>query len=183
MHAIKTDTRSKKITLVMLVGLLIILAAGAYLAYSYSAWPFNDRQSETSKQEAANSSDETNPQQKQNLPSSDELAKAGANKTTDQIPVAATGALNITTLTQRNDDIVYSASLQNVDTSGTCSALFEHADGAARPVTRTTSSTGTGCPETAIPQAEFVARGTWHLTLRYYVNDTQLVATKSIEVR
>ena len=183
MHTIKTNKSPKKTALIVIGALFIILAVATYAAYTYEIWPFADRQSDIEKQEAANATDETNPQQKKNLPSSEELKASGGDKTTDQIPVATAGSLEITSLEQRNDDIVYSASLANTTTPGTCSALFEHADGAARPVTRTTQSTTDGCPETAIPQAEFAALGNWKLTLRYYVNDTQLIATKTFEVK
>lgn len=161
-----------------LASLILLMSAGAYTAYIYKVGPFTSL-----RQEASNHSDATNPRQKENLPSVEEAAKTGANQTTDQIPAAHTGTLTITTLAQRDDSIIYSASLENIDTTGTCSALFEHADGAARPVTHTTFSTDFGCSEATVSRAEFTARGTWNLTLRYYINNTQLVSTKSIEVR
>ena len=183
MHTIKTNKPPKTALFITLGIIVIILAGGVYAAYAYNLWPFADRQSDMEKQEAANANDETNPQQKKDLPSSEELKASGGDKTTDQIPVAAAGSLEITSLEQRNDDIIFSASLANTTTPGTCSALFEHSDSAARPVTRTVQSTADGCPETAIPQAEFAALGNWKLTLRYYVNDTQLIATKTFEVK
>lgn len=183
MHTIKTNKPPKIALFITLGAIVIVFAGGAYAAYAYKLWPFADRQSEIEKQEAANANDETNPQQKKNLPSAEELKVTGGDKTTDQIPVAPAGSLEITSLEQRNDDIIFSALLANTTTPGTCSALFEHTDGAARPVTRTVQSTADGCPETAIPQAEFAALGNWKLTLRYYVNDTQLIATKTFEVK
>lgn len=183
MHIIKTNKRTSKATLIILGAVIALLAGATYVAYASNVWPFADHQSQTEEQEAANSSDETNPQQKKNLPSLKEMEVAGGDKTTDEVPVAQAGSLNITNLEQRNDTIIFAASLANITTPGTCSALFEHTDGAARPVTRTVQSTADGCPETAVPQADFTALGNWKLTLRYYVNDTQLVATKTLEVK
>lgn len=183
MHIIKANNKSKKITL-LVAGIVVLLAAGAYAAYATHTWPFHSSQeASNTSEEATNNSDSTNPQQKQDIPSSETQTDVDDSKTTDQVPVAETGALTITSLRQENGNITYAASLQNVDTPGTCSALFEHSDGAARPVTRTGASTPEGCPETSIPEVEFNALGTWKLTLRYYINDTQLVATKSVEIK
>lgn len=180
MNIKRNNTSSRKLITLMITG-VFLLALGAYTAYAYKVGPFAYLQ-EKEKEDAASRSDATNPQQKANLPSVEEEAKTGANKTTDEIPVADSGTLQITALEQRDTNIIYAASLQNATTQGTCSALFEHTAGAARPVTRVTTPTADGCPETTISQVEFVARGTWKLTLRYFVNDTQLVATKTFEV-
>jgi cytoskeletal protein RodZ len=183
MHIIKTNNKSRKITL-LVAGVVVLLAAGTYAAYATYTWPFDTRQEvSNTSEEATNNSDSTNPGQKKDTPSTETQTDVDDNKTTDQVPVAETGALTITSLKQENGNITYAASLQNVDTPGTCSALFEHSDGAARPVTRTGASTSDGCPEMSIPEVEFNALGTWKLTLRYYVNDTQLVATKSVEIK
>jgi hypothetical protein len=161
---------------------LAVLGVGTYLVYSLHIWPFNDTPHQ-SIQDAANSSDATNPQQKQNIPSTESLKGNGVDKTTNEIPAATGGTLEITKLSQQNGLISYAADLSGIQIPGTCSALFENVNKAARPVTRVTKSTTTGCPETSIPETEFVALGRWTLTLRYYVNDSQLVATKTIEVK
>lgn len=164
-----------------LLTLALLLATG--ISYTYRLWPFNTHQTEAEVQEAANASDATNPQQKKNIPSQKEIEASGGDKTTDEIPVAATGSLEITTLEQRNDTVVYAGAIQNIATNGICSALFEHANSAARPVTHTSSATNGTCPEVSISQVEFGARGEWKLTLRYYVDDEQLVTTKIFEVQ
>ena len=183
MHNLQTKKRLNKTSLLALGAAILLLAGATYAAYTYKVWPFIGNQSEEEKAVVASESDLTNPRQKANLPSVENEVKTGANKTTEEIPVANSGTLDITTLEQRDMDIVYAASLQNAAPSGTCSALFEHSAGAARPVTRVTKPTADGCPETAVPEVEFVARGDWKLTLRYFVNDTQLVATKTFEVK
>lgn len=182
MNITKTNNKSKKIALA-LIGLLLLIIAIGYTAYSSNLWPFSSFHTEAEMQEAANNSDQTNPQQKKEIPSSETLKSAGVDKTTDEVPVATNGQLDITTLSQQNDHVTYAATLINAKTPGMCSALFEHTSGAARPVTRTNPSTEKGCPETSIPQTEFIARGPWKLTLRYYVDNTQLIATKSFEVK
>lgn len=179
---IKQTNKSSRKVIVILISGAILLTSGIYAAYIYKLGPFAHLQ-QSAIEEVANKSDATNPQQKKDLPSSDQLKSTGGDKTTDEIPVAEAGSIDITTLEQRDGSVIFSASLANVSTPGTCSALFENADGAARPVTRTAASSSNSCAETIIPQDEFVALGTWKLTLRYYANNTQLVATKTIEVK
>lgn len=165
-----------------LCAVLAIIGVGTYVVYSLHIWPFSTTPRQ-SIQDAANSSDATNPQQKQNTPSTESLKGTGVDKTTNEIPTATGGSLEITKLNQQNGQVSYAASISGVQTPGTCSALFENVNKAARPVTRVTNSTATSCPDTSIPETEFVALGSWTLTLRYYVNDSQLVATKTIEVK
>ena len=175
--------RNKYLIISSLIALLII--AAAFIAYSYDIWPFNDSGSsdKTAQHEAGNASDVTNPQQKKNLPSQEELKASGGDKTTDEIPIATTGSLEITALEQRSDTMVYAGVFHNTAAGGTCSALFEHSNGAARPVTHTGPASDNTCPETSVSMLEFGARGEWKLTLRYYVDDKQLVTTKTVEVK
>lgn len=181
MNIRKTTPRSKKAAAITVALLLVaLLAAGTY-AYAYQIGPFAYLKQQATE-DAANSSDATNPRQKVDTPSQEATKGTGADKTTDQIPVAPQGEIAITNLTQQDGNVTYTASLSGVDLTGTCSALFEHADGAARPITQTTQANETGCPETSIPEMNFSARGTWTLTLRYFVNDTQLLTTKTFEV-
>lgn len=100
-------------------------------------------------------------------------------KNTSQVPIATDTSIAITSLTQQNGQVSYVATISG-EGSGTCAALFTHT--ASKPVENTTSASGVSCSG-SIPDVEFDILGTWTLTLRYYTDNHQTVATKDIVIR
>lgn len=175
---IKSKT-NRKTPIIATAVVLCILGIGIVGTYKLGIWPFHNRIQSTIEEE--NKSDATNPQTKASPKGEITQDPALENKNTDEIPVSTETSVSITELSQNNGKVAYSAEIINPGTSGTCSAVFTN--DVAKPVTRTTSTTSSACAKVEIPELEFSAVGTWTLTLRYYTNVTQAVATKTIEVK
>jgi hypothetical protein len=165
----------KKFIILSVVGVLCI-AAGAS-AYFLVLRPNNSADVSHNKE---NSSDKLNPQSKENLPSSDASSDVDASKSTDQIPVKQEASLTITSLKQSDGSVSYAATFDGIDGDGTCSAQFTTPN--AKPVTRTTKAAGQEC-SASIPEMEFTQLGEWTLTVRYYNANSQVTATKAINVQ
>jgi hypothetical protein len=170
---IQKASHKKAIILSVIGALLIVAAATAYYLKIQS-----DNAIEKSH-EKANSSDSQNPQSKSNLPSTDST-NVDPSKSTDEVPVKQDASLIITKLEQSGGSVSYAATFDGIDGNGTCSAQFT-ASG-AKPVTSTTKASGQEC-SASISEVNFNLIGTWTLTLRYYTANTQVTATKAINVQ
>lgn len=172
----KIQKKSHKKAIVLSVIGVLIVAAGA-AAYFLATRPDD---SAVKAREKANSSDTQNPQNKKNIPSSDASSGVDPNKSTAEVPVKPEASLAITSLKQSNGEVSYAATFDGIDGDGTCSAQFT-APG-AKPVTRTAKASGQEC-SASIPEMEFTQLGEWTLTVRYYNSNSQVTATKAINVQ
>ncbi len=102
------------------------------------------------------------------------------SKNTGDVPVSATTTININSVIQSDGMITYDAAVVNPGDNGTCSAVFTK-DG-SKPVTRVSNTHSDECGPVSIPELEFESVGMWTLTLRYYTNEAQAIATKTVEV-
>lgn len=172
---INKQTKSKKPLIFLgIIICLALLAGGIY--YFVTAQSSSTHSAGNDSQNAA---DKTIPSTKNGTPASS--PDVDNTKTTNDIPVAKETNVTIEKLSQENGSITYSATIGNPGESGTCSATFSN--NTDRPVTRTTTAEGPSCGPVSIPEAEFSTLGTWTLTLRYYTNNTQAVATQTIEIK
>lgn len=164
------------------IGFIILLAAFSvltYVSYHYQIGPFKrDAQITEEELERQNKSDVTNPQTKGIAEPNNDV---DSSKNTSEIPVSDSTSVEITSLQQGNGQITYSAKFTGQSSDGTCSATFTNE--LARPVIRTTPAKDSICGPVSIPETEFTTLGNWVLTVRYYKDNTQAVATKSIEVK
>lgn len=174
-------TNSKLPNLIIATSVVVLLGAALYGTYAHKVWPFNGQQSITAEQEAANNSDITNSQQKTGADKATTNQDVDTSKTTDEVPVAESTSVSITRLSQENGQVSYEAAITNPGATGSCSAVFTNK--IAKPVTQVTPSSGDKCGPVHIPETSFSALGEWTLTLRYYTNDTQATATKTIEIK
>jgi len=174
----------KKRTIIASSVLLVVVSGLTAFAYYTESWPFehsSDGSTKPSPKEQAKIDKETAIKDKEKTQASS--PNVDASQSTDQVPISTTAAVEIVDLHQSNGSVVYSATISNSGSSGTCSAVFSNNANAAQPVTRTIASSGSSCGPVSIPEVEFSAIGQWTLTLRYYTGDAQAVATKTIEVK
>lgn len=146
-----------------------------WYTHHFQIWPFHTKVNTVEK----NGSDLTNSQTK---------AKAGetnknvdTTKNTSEIPISTTTSVQITQLVQDDQKVTYSAKITDPSSSGTCSAVFTNP--AAQPVTSVTTTSSDTCGPVSIPNAQFVTLGIWKLTLRYYADNLQAVATQEINIK
>ena len=105
-----------------------------------------------------------------------------SSKTTEEIPVAKDTGIEIARLDQGTNSVTYSATITNPGASGACSAQYTNQNN--RPVTLPViASEGNTCGPASISNASFTSTGEWTLTLRYYTDNTQAIATKTIEIK
>ncbi len=178
----KINTTKKRPFVPILAFMLIALLAG-WLMYVYSThqWPFTGTPASTTSSQHNNTSASDNQtlRQKKDIPASPQSPNVDTTKTTADIPVANNLSVAIDTVKADNNEVSYTATAKGTMT-GTCSAVFTSKLG--KPVT-ITSDTTTGKCQGSVSAMEFDALGTWTLTLRYYANNTQAVATSTVEVR
>lgn len=176
----KKNSNRSRILYILAVLVVIGVLCTVALARHYQWGPFQQTAIEDlASREKQNKSDSTNPQSKdESAASSKDVDKS---KNTSEVPISETAKLEILKLAQENREVIYSAAVTNGSGGGTCSAVFTHE--LAKPVISTTSAHNGKCGPTSIPETEFSALGTWTLTLRYYTDNTQAVATQTVEVR
>lgn len=103
-------------------------------------------------------------------------------KNTSEIPVDTSGTISITTLSQSNGQVNFTATVSdNLSDNGTCTVTFSNTN--ARPVTRTITASNHTCGPQSIPETEFSTLGTWQVTARYFSNNTQVTTTSSVEIK
>lgn len=103
------------------------------------------------------------------------------SKNTAEIPVSSTVKLSIDSISQDSQTVTYRATISNPADSGTCSAVFTKDN--SKPVTRVSAANSGSCGPVSIPSLEFESIGVWTLTLRYYADDSQAIATQTVEIR
>lgn len=164
---------------------VFILAVYFFSARATNLWPF---------QNAATHNSDTSSNPKPHTPSpkntaatnkGDTQPSVDPNKTADQIPTSPTMAATITTLSETNQDIHFTATISNSPTAGTCVVTFSNPND--RPVTKqvdATVSNGTAsCGPLTIPANEFSYLGTWQVTLHYYLGSQQATAQDSVTIQ
>lgn len=122
--------------------------------------------------------------QKQNAPVQTKEQADQQNQTTENVPTSSNTSLGELTAKQSGGSITASATIHNPGSgSGSCVFTFENDND--KPVVRQTAPTSGGsiCDSGNIPEQEFTYLGQWKLTLRYYSNNTQAVATTDITIR
>lgn len=167
--------------LIVSILLLIILAAfsyWAYLLYQNNAFQAVDTENSTTNQ--TNISTDVLPKEPSNN-SSSTTNNVDTSKNTAEIPVSSETTVEISQLYQDGNNIVYKATVTNPGATGTCSADFTKTD--SKPVTQVNSAVGGVCGPITFVRANFDMRGIWLLTLRYYNDNTQAIATKTIEIK
>lgn len=172
----------KSITKYLVLLAVSVVLLGGYLLYAHNSsyWPFSrsTSQAEDQQKEAANNDDSQNLQTKDTQSSESKSENVDTRMTTNEIPVSDELAVTIDSLSQnQNGEVEYTATANSKQ--GTCAALFTNDLG--KPVSRTSETTSGSC-SASIPALEFDAIGTWKLTLRYYANDHQAIATKDVNV-
>lgn len=174
--------RNKTVKLIVLLVSLAVLLIAGWLAYAYKtqSWPFDKSQTAQEQQKIteANTTDSLNTQKKDGMIAGSKSEYVDTQKTSDQIPVSDDLSVKILSVGQSENGIVsYSASANKP--AGTCSATFTHELG--KPVIRNSDTTDGKC-SAEISAMEFDALGEWTLTLRYYSNNAQAVATQTVKV-
>ena len=174
----KKSATPKKIVLATSVVIALLIAFVTF-AYATKNWPFNNSTNQTSGirpdevfQENATKDDS---------PSYEDIP----TKTTDQIPANNSVSITVDELTQSNGVVRFKATTTSTASGGKCSLTLTNPND--KPVTRTVdakvSNSVDTCGPIEIPEQEFSYLGEWTATLRYYINDTQVVVTKAINIQ
>lgn len=172
---IQNKKRNKKVLTIVIISILVVVFA-AGIAF----WLVRSQPTPSSSNSTTTNSSDT--QTNNNTTKGD---GNGNDKTTDEIPVDTVASASITQLVQQNRNIVASASVNNVDASGSCSFTFtsEFDD----PVSRTSTPADEGetitCGPIEVSDNEFSYLGEWLLTFRYYIDGKQIVAEEKITVQ
>jgi len=173
----RKSTVAKKIIVFVLV-LVAVLVAFTGFAYAANIWPFNNSTVPTSDTQNNNSQENAT---KDGNPSSEDTP----TKTTDQIPLNNSVVVTIDELAQSNGLITFKATVASSIQGGKCSLSLTNPND--KPVTRTVNATSSNstqiCGPIEISEQEFSYLGEWTATLRYYINDTQALATKAITIK
>lgn len=156
---------------------LVIIALLGIVGYMYYKKSVTDIATNTNNQSIVTSTDSGVVQQDK-APAA--TSGVDTSKNTAEIPVSKDTTLEITKLEQNTQGVTYAASITNPGATGTCSAVFTNTG--AKPVTQVNAVTGVTCGPYVVPSASFDMIGSWLLTLRYYNDSTQAVATQTIEV-
>lgn len=177
---INNNQATKRQTLLFLIGGGVVLV-GIYfaLAHHFLYWPF--QAPSTAQQHAQDVAANSQPTKKTEAPTSSTNPNVDATKTTDEIPSNTSVSATITQLEQQNGQVTYAADLNDKAQNGTCAA--EYTSDGARPITSTTNALNGICGPVSTPDVQFTKLGTWTLTLRYYVNNTQAVTSKTIIIK
>lgn len=183
MKILSKKNTTKKI-LITSAALAVVFGLALYAAHHFEVWPFKKQatiQTQSPTTQNTSKTDGVAPQAKVDSQKTDTNPNVDTSKTTNEIPASPATSLTITNLSEQNGNVTYSAAITNPGTSGTCSAVFTSK--IDRPVTHSEAANGTQCGPTSIPANTFTSIGQWTLTLRYYTNNTQATATKTIEIR
>lgn len=107
------------------------------------------------------------------------------DKTSDQVPVSKDLAATISRLEQTDEGIIFSATIANSPTAGRCVVTFTNPND--KPVVKeidATTKDGTAlCGPLTVSPLEFSYLGEWQVTLRYYLNDQQAIASGKVTIR
>lgn len=170
----KNDKKKRTIFLTV-VSILAVLALAIFFTHHYQVWPFAKQAAEEVRQ---NNIDATNNQTKTNVKP---IIGVDSTKNNSEVPVSDTTSLTITDLSQTGQTITYSADITNPSANGVCNASFTKE--ASLPVVRNDEPTNSKCGPISISANTFDSLGEWTLTLRYFADNTQAVATAKIEIK
>jgi len=92
--------------------------------------------------------------------------------TSDQVPISENITVSITEINQTSGTVSTSASIQGIQSDGTCVFTYTSDD---KPVVRQVTSSNQRC-STSIPEVEFTKIGNWNLNVTFY-NDSQKAET------
>jgi len=177
----KIQKKPSNLKKVLIVSLLIVavVVAGLLFAYTTKKWPFSQTTLQTSP--STNISEPQKNATKDDIPSAEDTP----THTTDQVPVDTSITATINQLSQSNGVITFQATTNSPTPGGKCSLSLTNQND--KPVTRTMDATLNNsvatCGPIQIPEQEFTYIGEWTATLRYYINDSQAVATRSIIIK
>jgi cytoskeletal protein RodZ len=160
--------------------LVIILAFG--VTWTTHTWPF--RTSANDPDSHRNITSNTSP--KNNNPSGkDTTTSPTGDQTSNQVPVSKTLSAAITQLTEVNNTVKFTATVQNADSAGTCVVTFSNPND--RPVTQQATATNADgvstCGPISIPANEFSYLGQWNVDFHYYVGDQQATTSSVITIQ
>jgi len=175
----RESTVSKKILVFTLIIIALLVTTGVF-AYTTKTWPFSNNTIPTPANQSNNDDLQENATKDGDLSPNDI-----PTKTTDQIPVNDSISVTVDELTQSNGVIRFKATTTSSVHGGKCSLTLTNPND--KPVTRTVSASNSDsteiCGPIEIPEQEFSYLGEWTATIRYYINDTQVVATKAINIK
>jgi len=172
----KQKSPVKKAIVILIIAIVL---AGIYGGVSYTAkwWPF----SVSTGNPVTESTNSDGNATKEGLI----VPGENSSKTTDQVPVTTELTATITNLSQSNGYVSFVGTVNSVDTSGECSIILTNDND--KPVSRTVTaiieSGVVTCGPVQIPESEFTFLGKWLGTFRYYINGSQVVATKDITIK
>jgi cytoskeletal protein RodZ len=184
----KKSNRNRLIVLVcaVLVFLLCILAVIFFFRHRIaqpSTYSPQSSSPKSSDQKSESTTGTSKSQSKESLAKTESTTRAGveSHTTTDKVPLDPAASINITKLEQANRNIIYQATVANIRDGGICSATYESQD--TQPIVNTVTASSMTCGPVSIPEMSFTKLGKWKLTLRYFSDNKQVIATKEIEVR
>ena len=167
-------TSQKKVFITLLVVLVLLLAAGTYIAYA-----------KIQESNNTNSFSETTSENLDPTEAKENSEETYNNTTTDQVPETTNTTVNITTLKQEGGQVIFNASVTSSAQDRKCSLTFTNPNDkpVSRTVDATISSDSSVCGPISIPTEEFALIGEWTATLRYYSNGAQAIASKTIDIK
>ena len=172
-------TSSKKPLLITII-LIVILLIGSVI------WYFFIRRTDPTKsyrpQYPSSVKTETKQSSNTNATAADDYKNSDTSstpslETSNQVPTAKTGTIDITNLNQKDGFVNALAVVSNFETSK-CVYSFTTPD--ARPVVREVAGSCTGV---SIPQVEFEMIGTYTLTATAYSGSEKITTTKGIDIK
>ena len=164
--SLNSRTTSKKRTFMLMGALLLLLLIYTATAWKIHSWPFLT--SSTSPDPDATRNVTNYPSPKNNNPPSKQntTAPATSGQTSNNVPVNTGLVATITQLEETNNQVIFSAKIQNTTSAGTCVVTFSNPND--RPVTQqsvaTNSNSTSICGPVDIPADEFSYLGSWQVS-------------------
>lgn len=171
-----------RIALLLLAAASLLFIGWLVYAQKNSSWPFggDSRTDDEENITTSDAGDSLSDQKKDDMTSGSKSENVDTQKSVTEIPISEELSIRIESLTQQGDGTVSYRAASTGSKSGTCSATFTHKLG--KPVIRN-SNTSDGTCSATVPAMEFDALGEWTLTLRYYSNNAQAVASQTVMVQ
>lgn len=164
-----------------MAGALLLLVTGyVLLRHKYNWWPSSKNIVQVSDKNNTHNTTVRPSPKNNNVPEKTEIA---SDKTTNQVPTGGEAVATITQLEQQGDNVLIAMKVERSNTGGSCVVTFTNPND--RPVNKEFSSTSKGeavsC-STSIPAYEFSYLGVWHVTVRYYLGEQQVVTEGDIKI-
>ncbi len=171
-----------KAPLIVLVCLVIVLAGYGFGAHASSLWPFHHNDTVVAPSQNKSNA----PTQQDNTAAKVAAQASGSDpKTSDQIPVDDSLTAHIDSINEANGVVTFTGSVTGATQAGSCSVTFSTPNDPPLSQTVSASLNGTTatCDPISIPAQSFSYLGDWTVTFRYFVNNTQAVATGTITIQ